>query len=276
MLASILSRMEPPQSVLRKPGGLTVAPPIVSPDILWSLVRSIRHKASLHLLFNCFCRMWSIVNSDTGGLVMTTDSLWPATLPIHVSVPPMEINKAMEILVEITEALGMDDPEIVTIKGDFHLHLGELEKAVKMYLLSGLPGSLPGFLHSPTAPFFQQTTLRKLISAFESLRCHTYVAVLCQLTLPLDYDTAFRSVAEKVTFDAADQLYYFLWDPLILEHAAFMMQKFGFLEKRQILMDLLQNPVLNSANPLAVAHSVATERATEFSEILFDQYVLGS
>ena len=171
----------------------------------------------------------------------------------------------------------MNDPEMALLKGDFHFQLGEYELAVEMYLRSALnAGVLPGCLHPPSAPQPAQTTLKKLISCFESMRCFTYVAVLCQLLQPVDYDTAFRAVGERVTYDAADEIYQFISDPLLLEHTAFCLQKYGFLEKRQVVMDLLQNPILNSANPPAVAQTVADGRTADFFEVLFDQYVCSS
>ena len=147
---------------------------------------------------------------------------------------------------------------------------------MKMFLSGAISTSLPGFIHPPTGPSLDQTTLKKIASTLEAMKCYTYLAVLCQMMQPVDYETAFRAVSEKVTYDSADGAYQFIWDPLILEHTAYVLQKSGFLEKRQIVLDVLQDPLLTGANPPTVAEKVAAERSAEFFEVLFNQSVLGS
>ncbi|GAU96574.1 hypothetical protein RvY_08002 [Ramazzottius varieornatus] len=274
MIASVLSKADPlPPS--KKPGSSTS---IFSVDgkAFWSVMRLIQHRNVLYLVLSCVCRMWSLTNKGPTTLAMSADPLWPSTLPLQSPVSAGDIKEAVESVMEISYAAGVDDPEASVVKGNFYFASGRYEEAMKMFLLSVVPDSLPGFIHPPTGPSLSQAVLRKMASTLEAMKCFTYLAVLCQMMQPVDYETAFRAVSEKVTYDSADAAYQFIWDPLILEHTAYVMQKAGFLEKRQVVLDVLQDPLLTGANPPAVGERIAAERSAEFFEVLFTQYVLGN
>jgi len=56
--------------------------------------------------------------------------------------------------------------------------------------------------------------------------------ILCQFLTEVDYSTAFGMVQEKVTTDAGDSLYGFIWDLTILEFLINLHMKRNELNKR--------------------------------------------
>lgn len=270
-VSSILSLSNDPA----KPSKLMTSTSSLTAETFWAFVRLLRHKTAIYLLFSCIFRMWNVSTRDSGDYSLITELLWPNNIPLQYSIPPAELVDAVKSMFGITEECDVRTKEIMLIKGDFFYGKREWKNAIRMYLLCGMDGSLPGFVHSPEVVDFGSGILRKLVICFEGLRCYTYVAILCQMMSPVDYDTAMRALGEKVVHDAADEVYRYIWDPLMLEHLAFLLQKWGFLERRQNVVDLLRDPVLTAANPVEVTENVASAKKMEFFEILFDQYVIG-
>ncbi|XP_055349382.1 uncharacterized protein LOC129596199 [Paramacrobiotus metropolitanus] len=271
-LSAAFSTVDP--ALAKKPSSSSSSSTLTS-EILLPYIRMIRHKSAAYLLFSCIFRMWNVSNRESGSYTIITELLWPTTIPLHLKIQPEQLLSALEGMFSVTEQCAVCDAEIMIIKGDYHYNKGQYELAVKMYLLSAVDGNVPGFLHAPRVPNFSQNTLKKMATCFDSLRYFTYVAIISQLMDPVDYDTAFRAVGEKVTYDASDEAYRFIWDPLILEQLAFLLQKWGFLEKRQIAVDLLQNHAMTAANQPSIIEGLMMKTATEFFEILFDQFVIG-
>lgn len=136
--------------------------------------------------------------------------------------------------------------------GDVHLASGNPALAMKCYL-EYLALSTDFFEKHSMSHWTDNCLFRRMIKCSELMQAFTQVRgngwhvisntklnsilsqamILCQFLTEVDYSTAFGMAQEKVTTDAGDSLYGFIWDLTILEFLINLHTKRGEFNKRQ-------------------------------------------
>ena len=97
-------------------------------------------------------------------------------------------------------------------------------------------------------------------------------AVLCQFAggsgSDCDYATAFRSLEERNSCDAMDELYDFIWDVTLLEYIASMHAKRGELSRKRRALDIISKVETNINNNEEILRAARATRRAAFLRYL--------
>ena len=102
--------------------------------------------------------------------------------------------------------------------------------------------------------------------------CFLQAAVLCQFVGgnggDCDYATAFRSLEERNSNDAMDELYDFIWDVTLLEYIVSMHAKRGEFSRKRIALDIITQVEININNNEEILREARATRRSAFMRYL--------
>ncbi|ODN03653.1 Integrator complex subunit 8 [Orchesella cincta] len=156
--------------------------------------------------------------------------------------------------------------------GDVHLAAGVPASAMKCYVEYLSIGT--EFFEKHNSTFWGDNSLfKRMIKCCEMMGCHTQAVILCQFLTEVDYSMAFGKAQEKITSDASDALYGFIWDLTILEFLINLHSKRNETTKRQEAIKVMGLLELNSNNNEEIQRESMCLRKSQFMRTLAKQYV---
>ncbi|CAG7830328.1 unnamed protein product, partial [Allacma fusca] len=186
----------------------------------------------------------------------------------------LNIHQVQDFLFHLLQLALIRSEETLWLKclGDVHLASGSPALAMKSYV--EYLAISTDFFEKTVCPCWGDNALfRKMIKCCEGLQCFTQAMLLCQFLTDVDYNVAFGMAQEKVSSDASDSLYGFIWDLTILEFLVNLHTKRNETKKRQEAVKLLGLLELNSNNNEEIQREAMILRKSQFMRTLARMYI---
>lgn len=240
-------------------------------------ISKIKEETCLSLVISCLERMRSLEppnNEDDKEQKNFTmySHLWPTSIPSSGNIEFTQIGLALLETIDYSVATHPFNAAFLKIQGDTFYENENHLNALRCYLQSGAAAS-DFFALSVSKSVWDNTVYRRMISCCSAFNAHTQVAVLCQFLEPLDYPLAFNAMKQTTRNDASEFYYNCIWDITLLEFVVHIHNKRGEHEKKQIAVQALGQPELNSCNPPEILQNAKRVRNTRFLQTLAKQYL---
>ena len=115
---------------------------------------------------------------------------------------------------------------------------------------------------------WDERIFHKMIKCASELGHHATTVVLCQFVSDSDYPTAFRSMEDRCSNDAMDDMYQFMWDVTALEYAVSMHTKRGELSRKKKALDTISQLEINTNNNEEILREARSSRRNAFLRYL--------
>ncbi|CAB3992343.1 Hypothetical predicted protein [Paramuricea clavata] len=242
-------------------------------------IQKIKDETCLSLIMSCLERMRSLESpsdeEDKAEQKNTTtmySHLWPTSIPSASSIEFPQIGLAWLEVIDHSVTVHPFNPAFLKTQGDTFYENENHLNALRCYLQAGAAASDFFSLAVPKA-VWDNTVYRKMIACCSAFNAHTQVAVLCQFLEPLDYSLAFNAMKQTTRNDASEFYYNCIWDVTLLEFVVHIHSKRGENDKKQIAVQAISKPELNSCNPPEILQNAKRIRNTRFLQILVKQYL---
>ncbi|CDW58329.1 hypothetical protein TTRE_0000663601 [Trichuris trichiura] len=237
-----------------------------------SMLQLIREPLSISILLSFFCKMYNISQHGLAELVAEHHSLWPATTQSTSSFDVSFLTEALEAVLSNALLVQPSHPFWLRTYGDFRLTAENYNSAMKYYLEALMAKSLC-FTEELSSEFFDKSMLNNMIKCSNKLRYHTLETMLCQCFNPPNYSLACKACMELCCWDGSDHFYQLTWDTTMFECVIATMTGGKLFPKRDVLLNELACPELNSFNKPSVLESVVRRRKAQFFRALFSFFV---
>ncbi|XP_074646480.1 integrator complex subunit 8-like isoform X2 [Tubulanus polymorphus] len=236
-------------------------------------VQSLKEPAVLSLVISCLVKLYGLVRTDLRiDIVADYTSLLPNALNNAADVNTAAVSDAVDIIVKHSLNMFPRQPSWLRTQADIYFANAQYTPALRYYLEAGVVASDFFTIPVPKSVYDDQI-YKNMIRCCTHLQCHTQVAVLCQFLDDVDYTTAFKSLQEKVCYDAMDTYYDCIWDITVLEFLIHLHNKRGEIEQKQKALKAVAQPDLNNSNMETVLNAAAAVRKQKFLRAMAKQYL---
>ncbi|XP_065185011.1 integrator complex subunit 8-like isoform X1 [Sycon ciliatum] len=255
--------------------------------VLLDLAKHITEPVVLSVLVSCLVRIHTALvlhESGDGGdskssptpKIPDISCQHPLCWPVAVNSPSNMVRS--EILLMLQQILDHclshhpNHPGFMCTAADVLVVSQHYTSALKLYMSLGAAHS--NFFTTPVpVEIWTDQVYRSMITCCQGINAFTQATVLCQLLTPVDYQLANHCIQQTNCFDAMEFFYDCIWDLMILEYAVHTHTHRGEEEKRQVAVNNIGDPDLNTANSAETIRKAVQIRLTKFLRRMATLYI---